>query len=253
MALDNLPRRSFAAGMVLIIIATLALSQTLSNRKADAVGAPAVVEVVAPVADEPAPTSARSIQSMRFAADDEPRSRKDDSQEGDVEDPVLTVEPFIPQRDLPPVPMSAALPSQRLLIPVAGVAAADLQDSFGQARGSSRRHLAIDIPAPTGTPVVAAVDGKVIRKHHSAKGGITLYITGPDGRFIYYYAHLSTYADGLQEGDRVEQGQVVGYVGHSGNADPSLPHLHFAIWQRRVGGSHWGGVPVNPYLALTQP
>jgi peptidoglycan LD-endopeptidase LytH len=169
------------------------------------------------------------------------------------EDPVpfvLVVEPLAPR--LPAVPPSAPLPREGLVIPVAGVTTADLVNSFAEPRGDARRHLAIDILAPTGTPVLAAADGRVVRMRHSARGGLTIYATGPTGDYVYYYAHLDAYAEGLEEGALIRQGEVIGYVGHTGNAHEDVPHLHFAIWLRRPGSSGFGGRPVNPYLALTR-
>jgi peptidoglycan LD-endopeptidase LytH len=162
---------------------------------------------------------------------------------------ILRVDPLLPL--LPAAPPSAPPPPYALVVPVEGVAPADLYDSFEQPRGTDRRHLAIDILAPTGTPVLAAAAGTVLRLHASGKGGLTVYIADPAGEYTYYYAHLHGYAEGLVAGARVEQGQVIGYVGHTGNAHEDAPHLHFAIWRHRPGGSTWGGSPVNPYLALT--
>jgi len=165
---------------------------------------------------------------------------------------VLVVEPLEPWRRLPPVPPSAPLPSHALIVPVQGIAAADLVDTFAQPRSDVRRHLAIDILAPTGTPILAAVDGEVVRLFRGGKGGLTIYAIDPAGEYVYYYAHLDSYAQGLEEGATIRQGDVIGYVGHTGNAHESAPHLHFAIWQQRPGSSGWGGRPVNPYLALTR-
>ena len=139
-----------------------------------------------------------------------------------------------------------------LAIPVAGIQADDLVDTYTQARaGGARRHDAIDIMAPHGTPVVAAAPGTVERLFFSdGGGGITVYVRSPDERWSYYYAHLERYAPGLKEGQQVERGQVLGYVGSSGNASPEGPHLHFAI-NRMAPGDDWhGGEAVNPYPLL---
>jgi murein DD-endopeptidase MepM/ murein hydrolase activator NlpD len=139
-----------------------------------------------------------------------------------------------------------------LAVPVAGVGVDDLVDTFTQARaGGARRHDAIDIMAPHGTPVVAAAPGTVERLFFSqGGGGVTAYIRSPDGRWSYYYAHLQRYAPGLKEGQKVERGQVIGYVGSSGNANPEGPHLHFAI-NRMAPGDDWhGGEAINPYPLL---
>ncbi|HLL59842.1 MAG TPA: M23 family metallopeptidase [Allosphingosinicella sp.] len=144
-----------------------------------------------------------------------------------------------------------------LAIPVAGIRADQLLDTYTQARAGGRRvHDAIDIMAPHGTPVLAAAPG-VVEKLFLSKGGggITAYIRSNDGRWIYYYAHLEEYAPGLQEGQKVQRGERIGTVGSTGNASPSGPHLHFAIHQMAEGEDWHDGSPVNPYplLAGKQP
>jgi murein DD-endopeptidase MepM/ murein hydrolase activator NlpD len=139
-----------------------------------------------------------------------------------------------------------------LAIPVAGVRAADLVDTFTQARaGGARVHDAIDIMAPEGTPVVAAAPGTVDKLFFSkGGGGISAYIRSDDGRWSYYYAHLQAYAPGLAEGQRVARGAPIGTVGWTGNASPDGPHLHFAI-NRMAAGEKWHqGAPINPYPLL---
>ena len=139
-----------------------------------------------------------------------------------------------------------------LAIPVAGVRPMQLVDTFSQARaGGARVHDAIDIMAPTGTPVVAAADGTVEKLFFSqGGGGISAYVRSPDRRWSYYYAHLSAYADGLREGQQVRRGSLVGFVGFSGNANPAGPHLHFAINRMAPGEKWYQGAPVNPYPLL---
>jgi murein DD-endopeptidase MepM/ murein hydrolase activator NlpD len=138
-----------------------------------------------------------------------------------------------------------------LAIPVAGIKASQLSDTFTQARaGGARRHDAIDIMAPEGTPVIAAADGTVEKLFNSAQGGLTLYVRSPDRRWSYYYGHLQGYAPGLAEGQQVKRGQLLGRVGHTGNANPAGPHLHFAINQMQPGEKWWSGAPINPYPLL---
>lgn len=139
-----------------------------------------------------------------------------------------------------------------LAIPVAGVKAGDLQDTYTQARaGGARRHDAIDIMAPTGRPVVAAAPGRVEKLFFSpGGGGLSAYLRSDDGRWIYYYAHLSAYAPGLQEGQRLPRGAPVGAVGYTGNANPAGPHLHFAINRMEPGEKWHQGTPINPYPLL---
>jgi murein DD-endopeptidase MepM/ murein hydrolase activator NlpD len=139
-----------------------------------------------------------------------------------------------------------------LAIPVAGVKPGQLVDTFTQARaGGARRHDAIDIMAPEGTPVLAAADGRVEKLFYSdGGGGITVYVRSPDQRWSYYYAHLSAYAPGLAEGQQVKRGQVIARVGHTGDASASAPHLHFAINQMAAGERWWQGTAINPYPLL---
>lgn len=138
-----------------------------------------------------------------------------------------------------------------LVIPVAGVKASQLVDTFTAARaGGARRHDAIDIMAPDGTPVLAAADGTVEKLFTSARGGLTIYVRSPDRRWTYYYAHLLGYARGLAEGQQVRRGQVIAQVGHSGDASAAGPHLHFAINQMTPQERWWNGEPINPYPLL---
>ncbi len=139
-----------------------------------------------------------------------------------------------------------------LLIPVRGIQRGQLTDTFAQAReGGARVHDAIDIPAPLGTPVLAAASGTVEKMFTSAAGGLTIYVRCEDRRFIHYYAHLDHYTPGLAEGQRVAQGQEIGAVGFTGNASPSAPHLHFAI-QVTTPAAKWyePSLAINPYPLL---
>jgi murein DD-endopeptidase MepM/ murein hydrolase activator NlpD len=138
-----------------------------------------------------------------------------------------------------------------LAIPVVGVKSGDLLDTYDSARGSGRRHDAIDIMAREGTPVIAAADGTIEKLFFSkGGGGITIYERSNDKRWIYYYAHLSAYAPGLAEGQQVRRGQVIARVGHTGDASASAPHLHFAINAMARGERWWQGTAINPYPVL---
>ena len=138
-----------------------------------------------------------------------------------------------------------------LLIPVQGKTPADLSDTFTDARSEGRTHDAIDIMAGRGTPVVAVADGHVEKLFTSERGGLTIYQFEPTGRYAYYYAHLDRYVDGLAEKQTIHRGQVIGYVGSTGNASPEAPHLHFAIFLLGPERQWWKGSPVNPYPILT--
>jgi murein DD-endopeptidase MepM/ murein hydrolase activator NlpD len=140
------------------------------------------------------------------------------------------------------------LRERSLLIPVQGVAPAALRDNFSDARGGGTRvHHALDIMAARGTPVLAVEDGRIVRLHHGGAGGITVYQLDGSGRYGYYYAHLDRYADGLAEGKKVTRGDVLGFVGTTGNAPPNAPHLHFAIYQVADSRRPWRGQPIDPY------
>ena len=146
---------------------------------------------------------------------------------------------------------SSPLAPMRLLIPVAGVAPEQLQDTFRDSRSEGRVHDAIDIMAPRDTPVLAATDGRVVKLFRSVKGGITLYqLAAADERYVLYYAHLERYADGLAEGHVARRGETVGYVGDTGNATPGNTHLHFQIYRVEDPKKFWTGENLNPYPLL---
>ena len=150
-----------------------------------------------------------------------------------------------------PDPGSAGhLEDRDLVIPVEGVTAYELKRQFADQRGGSRQHEAIDIMAPRNTPVRAVEGGTIARLFFSRAGGTTIYQFDPSGEFCYYYAHLEGYADGLREGASVRKGQVIGYVGTSGNAQKTAPHLHFAIFRLTEARHWWEGTPIDPYDVL---
>jgi murein DD-endopeptidase MepM/ murein hydrolase activator NlpD len=132
-------------------------------------------------------------------------------------------------------------------VPVEGISARQLHDTYNDARSGGRVHDAIDIHAPRGTPVLATADGVILKLHQGARGGNSLYQLDDDGRTRYYYAHLDRYAVGINQGVRVAKGQVIGYVGDTGNAQPGDYHLHFAIATLHSVSRWWGGDNVNPY------
>jgi murein DD-endopeptidase MepM/ murein hydrolase activator NlpD len=133
------------------------------------------------------------------------------------------------------------------------VAPADLRDTFGDGRDAGARpHEALDVMAPRGTPVLAVDEGRLVKLFTSVPGGLTLYQFDPSGRYAYYYAHLDRYADGLREGMTLQRGQLVGYVGSTGNANPDAPHLHFAIFRLGPERQWWKGTAVNPYPLLAK-
>jgi murein DD-endopeptidase MepM/ murein hydrolase activator NlpD len=169
---------------------------------------------------------------------------------GTASEPSPVIKPDAPpEPTLGPTP-AAELGDRDLLIPVEGVGPDQLVRSYDDRRGSTRKHEAIDILAARGTPVRAVEGGRIARLFLSKAGGITIYQFDPTERYSYYYAHLDRYADGLREGQTVQRGDVIGYVGVSGNAPKNTPHLHFAIFQLTPDRRWWEGTPVDPYPIL---
>ena len=162
--------------------------------------------------------------------------------------------PAVPAPPAPAAPAAPAPDAQRspsLLIPVAGVQPGQLSDTFNDSRAAGRPHEAIDIAAPRGTPVVAVDDGKVVKLFNSKPGGLTVYQFDPSETVAYYYAHLDAYAPGLAEGQQLKRGDLVGYVGSTGNASPAAPHLHFAVFVLEPEKRWWKGTAINPYPLFT--
>lgn len=160
-----------------------------------------------------------------------------------------------------PAPQAVAIPSipsvginpiedlrdRHLTLPLKGAVPGDVHDMFNEKRGGTRRHEAIDMLAPRNTPVIAVEDGSIARLFFSQAGGITIYQFDPTSTYVYYYAHLEKYADGLTEGDKVKRGQLLGYVGTTGNAPRDTPHLHFAIFKMSDKKQWWQGTALDPF------
>ena len=183
---------------------------------------------------------------------------------GATPSPGLT--PNLPSESAPvqsPTPSSSTTPSPgnsppqigfagkvKLVIPVAGVRPEQLLDTFSDSRSEGRVHDAIDIPAPVGTPVYAVADGEIVRLFQSDRGGTTIYQLSVDKKLVFYYAHLQRYADGIADGKFVRQGEVIGFVGDTGNAGVGNYHLHFSIAIVSDPKRYWEGVNINPYPLL---
>ena len=210
----------------LLGMATTVLIVTSAPRESDSVIIPETPPATSPAASEaigpaPAPRDCSDIDRRPVTAD----LRKPPSETDAI----------------------AYLRHRNLHLPVANVGPEDLRSSFNEKRGGSRQHEAIDILSPRNTPIEAVDDGCVARLFDSKAGGITLYQFDPTLTYTYYYAHLERYADELEEGDPVRRGQVIGYVGTSGNAPPNTPHLHFAIFITGVEKRWWEGSPIDPF------
>ena len=212
------------------------------NREVTVPSSPAVSPAPAPAAPSPAPPAGTTVPAPMPAAP-----------------PLLpTVTPKPTPQPLPAPPArqpdsaeTADLARRQLLLPVQGVRLEALQDTFGDARGGgARQHESLDILAPRNTPILAVEDGKVAKLFTSKQGGLTVYQFDPSTTYTYYYAHLERYAEGLKEGDPVRRGQVLGYVGTSGDAPPDTPHLHFAIFRLTPEKHWWQGTALNPYPIL---
>jgi murein DD-endopeptidase MepM/ murein hydrolase activator NlpD len=138
----------------------------------------------------------------------------------------------------------------QLIIPVLGIKSSQLRDTYSDARGAGRKHDAIDIMAAHNTPVIAAADATVMKLDRGERGGITLYALGSDGKTVYYYAHLDHYEEGIKPGTHLNAGDVLGYVGDTGNAGPGNYHLHFEITTTSNPKRYWGGESHNPFPLL---
>ncbi len=157
--------------------------------------------------------------------------------------------PTVEQPPLSDVEMQAAirdLRAKRLTSPIAGFNMAAIKGSFSEIRGDSK-HNAADMASPRNTPVLAVDNGVIVKLFSSKAGGLTIYQGEPSNKFVYYYAHLEKYAADLKDGDKVNKGQVIGYVGTSGNAPPNSPHLHFAVGLGDAQRNWWQTADVDPY------
>lgn len=168
----------------------------------------------------------------------------------ELTDPLASATEETPAAPAPSPTVSNFVGKVNLIIPVAGVRSDQLIDTFADARSEGRLHDALDIAAPAGTPVLAAADGRILKLSQSERGGITIYQLGPNQELIFYYAHLSGYAAGLAEGNDVRQGDVIAYVGDTGNAGAGNYHLHFSITIVSDPKRYWEGANINPYPLL---
>ncbi len=189
----------------------------------------------APPPDEAAPLGGRS-----------PSPVPGDSTDAHLDARTLLPPAEVPALNVPSVGDLDRLRARGLLFPVPGFDVHQLRDNFAEKRGD-RVHEALDMPAARGTPVVAVDDGRVAKLFTSAAGGLTVYEFDPTGAFCYYYAHLDRYAPGLHDGQPLKKGDVIGFVGTTGNAPPEVPHLHFTIFKLGADGRWWQGTPLDPY------
>lgn len=126
--------------------------------------------------------------------------------------------------DIARAPSPVSLP-----VPVEGVRAKQIADTFGAPRGTDRTHQGVDIFATRGTPIRSATRGVVVDVSDGGLGGRQVWVLGP-GRERHYYAHLDDWATGLSAGQAIQAGDVLGFVGTTGNARGTPPHLHYGIY-----------------------
>ena len=163
-----------------------------------------------------------------------------------------TGEPLVapaPPTSLPAAGAIGDLRRHGLRLPIDDAHVETMKGGFEEGRDAGGRpHEAVDILAPRNTPIRAVEDGTIAKLFTSKAGGTTIYQFDPSGRFCYYYAHLERYAPGLHDGQHVSQGEVIGFVGTSGNAPPNTPHLHFAVFELDADRHWWKGRAIDPYL-----
>jgi murein DD-endopeptidase MepM/ murein hydrolase activator NlpD len=248
-------RGRFILVFVLLIGSVAALTWVLHRRQQRMAGVPQLVR------SEPAPTSSPA-QNQSPTTTPQPTLEPSPSEVVSPSPDQVTSpspSPSLSPLASPPELKETASPSQavpgfvgnlHLIIPVAGVSASQLRDTFDDARSEGRVHDAIDIPAAQGTPVMAVADGQIVKLFQSERGGTTIYQLSADRKLIYYYAHLQRYADGLTEGQSLRQGTVIAYVGDTGNAGTGNYHLHFSIAVVSDPKRYWEGININPYPLL---
>lgn len=207
---------------------------------------------------DPAPVAVESRPTEGTTGDKEVRLKADPTTTaGLIADPTSAVAAPADTTDAEPAPSEeprigadpvAELRRHNLQLPIDAANVSGMQGDFAQRRGGgSRGHEAVDILVPRHTPVRAVEDGTIARLFHSNAGGTTIYQFDPERRYVYYYAHLERYANGLREGMPVSKGDVIGYVGTTGNAPRDTPHLHFAIFALTDQKRWWDGRPIDPY------
>ena len=146
---------------------------------------------------------------------------------------------------------SAYFREHPLMVPVEGIEPRELTDTYHQGRSSGRIHMATDIMAMRGTPVLAAAAGRIIKLANGGAGGITIYVADASGRYVHYYAHLMGYGPNVKEGVAVKEGDVIGFVGTTGNAPPNAPHLHYQVM--RSDANYWNGTPIDVRGFMKKP
>ncbi|MEO8434574.1 MAG: peptidoglycan DD-metalloendopeptidase family protein [Pyrinomonadaceae bacterium] len=241
------PRGKIILGFVAVFIIVAALVTWLSGKTRDGKW-----HILTWASSQPATPAQPAANSSG-----QPQSNSTPVPQSTAPVPPVTAAPS-PLAEIAPSPNSTPVqslpgpqaPSVALIVPVAGVRPDQLRDTYSDSRSEGRLHDAIDIVAPAGTPVLASADGPILKLFPSERGGITVYQSSTDGNFIYYYAHLQRYADGLAVGHFARQGETIAYVGDTGNAGTGNYHLHFSISRIADPKRYWEGYNINPYPLL---
>jgi murein DD-endopeptidase MepM/ murein hydrolase activator NlpD len=246
-ALSKTPARlrlQILLGFAAVVTAVAALVWWLSLKPKDNQIAVTSTATESPAVVPPIAEPTLQVPSPQPSTEPSVEPPESSTQAGQTSQPTPSPEPS------PAPPVVSPSNTTSLLIPVAGVRADQLRDTFQAARSEGRVHDAIDIAAPRGTPVLAATDGRIVKLFQSVPGGTTIYQLGTDNKTIYYYAHLDRYADGLREDSVVRRGEVIAYVGDTGNAGAGNYHLHFSISIVSDPKRYWQGTNINPYPLL---
>ena len=215
-----------SVAIVAAVVALVALLSAISNQRRS---------TIITLQKEASPIARRPSQSRNNSAEIQPTAPVIVSPTNNINSSDPTASPRSPAK---------------LIIPVVGIRPEQLRDTFSEARSEGRVHDAIDIPAARGTPVIAAADGPIVKLFQSERGGTTIYQLSTDGKFVYYYAHLDRYAEGLAEAHFAKQGETIAYVGDSGNAGSGNYHLHFSVAEISDPKNFWHGININPYPLL---
>jgi peptidoglycan LD-endopeptidase LytH len=238
------PRGLFLSGFLIFVFSVSAMVWLFQRRPP----APGMITLPQTSSSSPVPPAASQAPSpLASPAKD---LTTESPSPGATTVPTPTAEADEPQTQQPLTAEPGYLGKLKLIIPVVGVTASQLRDTFAEARSEGRVHDAIDIPAPQGTPVLAAADGEIIKLFESERGGTTIYQLSNDKKLVYYYAHLQRYTDGIAPGKSVRQGDVIAYVGDTGNAGAGNYHLHFSIAIVSDPKRYWEGTNINPYPLL---
>ena len=224
-------------GLVFIAVGTLVKTGYIEIRRGAARADSSAVTVHTGAGDVEMPLPRSDAAAAKAPAPPTPRELASDT--------VLGPAPTADSNAVRPAPEELAQLASSLIVPVAGVQPKDLLDTFDERRGT-RRHNALDIPAPRGTPVLSAAPGRVLRLFSSQAGGLMVYASDATDRFVLMYGHLDRYASGMADGMPLQRGDTIGFVGTTGNAPPNVPHLHFAIARTSNVARWWTGMPIDP-------